>query len=104
MMTYLNLIASTQRSTLLGMTSSSRRPEVHSRTTVRICPVLAHARVPRIPLLVGQCPRSRELIKQNLIKGDGYDIMSVLLRANGASDPKNKMPDDELVDQIACVT
>ena len=46
---------------------------------------------------------SRGLIKQSLIKGDGNDIMSVLLRANGASNPKNKMPDDEMVDQIACV-
>jgi cytochrome P450 len=46
---------------------------------------------------------SRELIKQSLTKGDGNDIMGVLLRANGASDPKNKMPDNEMVDQIACV-
>ncbi|KAN0129562.1 cytochrome P450 [Lactarius tabidus] len=44
---------------------------------------------------------SRELIKQSLTKGDGNDIMGVLLRANGASDPKNKMPDNEMVDQIA---
>jgi cytochrome P450 len=46
---------------------------------------------------------SRGLIKQSLAKGDGKDIMSLLLRANGASDPKNKMPDNEMVDQIACV-
>jgi cytochrome P450 len=47
---------------------------------------------------------SRGLIKQSLVKGDGNDIMSVLLRANGASNPKNKMSEDEIVDQIACVT
>jgi cytochrome P450 len=47
---------------------------------------------------------SRELIKQSLIKGDGNDIMSVLLRANGASNPKNKMSDDEMVDQVAYVS
>jgi len=44
---------------------------------------------------------SRGLIKQSLDKGDGNDIMSVLLRANGASNPKNKMSDDEMVDQVA---
>jgi len=44
---------------------------------------------------------SRGLIKQNMAKGDGRDIMSVLLRANGSSIPKNKMSDDEIVDQIA---
>ncbi|KAH8995444.1 cytochrome P450 [Lactarius akahatsu] len=44
---------------------------------------------------------SRGLIKQSTDKGDGNDIMSVLLRANGSSNPKNKMPEDEMVDQIA---
>ncbi|KAH9066245.1 cytochrome P450 [Lactarius vividus] len=44
---------------------------------------------------------SRGLIKQSTDKGDGNDIMSVLLRANGSSNPKNKMTDDEMVDQIA---
>ncbi|KAF8258386.1 cytochrome P450 [Lactarius quietus] len=44
---------------------------------------------------------SRGLIKQNTVKGDGRDIMSVLLSANEASDPKNRIPDDEMVDQIA---
>ena len=46
---------------------------------------------------------SRGLIKQDMIQGDGTDIMSVLLRANASSDPKNRLDDDELVDQIACV-
>ncbi|KAH9173526.1 cytochrome P450 [Lactarius sanguifluus] len=44
---------------------------------------------------------SRGLIKQSTDKGDGNDIMSVLLRANASSNPKNKMTDDEMVDQIA---
>ncbi|KAH9012298.1 cytochrome P450 [Lactarius pseudohatsudake] len=44
---------------------------------------------------------SRGLIKQSTDKGDGNDIMSVILRANGSSNPKNKMTDDEMVDQIA---
>ena len=47
---------------------------------------------------------SRGLIKQNMIQGDRNDIMGVLLRANASSDPKNRMDDNELVDQIACVT
>ncbi|KAI9430949.1 cytochrome P450 [Lactarius psammicola] len=44
---------------------------------------------------------SRGLIKQSTVKGDRNDILSVLLRANGSSNPKNRMDDSELVDQIA---
>ncbi|KAH9066246.1 cytochrome P450 [Lactarius vividus] len=44
---------------------------------------------------------SRGLIKQSTNKGDGNDIMSDLLRANGSSNPKNKMTNDEMADQIA---
>jgi cytochrome P450 len=44
---------------------------------------------------------SRGLIKRSMAKGDGKDILAVLLRANASSNPKNKMPDDELIDQIA---
>jgi cytochrome P450 len=44
---------------------------------------------------------SRGLIKQSMVRGDRNDIMGVLLRANASSDPKNRMDDDELVDQIA---
>jgi cytochrome P450 len=47
---------------------------------------------------------SRGLIKRSMAKGDGKDILAVLLRANASSNPKNKMPDDELIDQIAYVT
>lgn len=46
---------------------------------------------------------SRELIKQSMARGDGRDVMSVLLRANGSSSPKNKISDEELVDQTAFV-
>ena len=38
-----------------------------------------------------------------MIRGDGRDIMSVLLRANSAEDPKSKMSEEEIVDQISCV-
>ncbi|KAH8998335.1 cytochrome P450 [Lactarius hatsudake] len=44
---------------------------------------------------------SEGLIKLSTDKGDGNDIMSVLLRANASSNPKNKMADNEMVDQIA---
>jgi len=47
---------------------------------------------------------ARGLIEESQVKGDGKDIMSVLLRANESSDPKNKMADNEVVDQIACVS
>ncbi len=43
---------------------------------------------------------ARGLIKESQIKGDGKDIMS---RANVSSDPKNRLTDSELVDQISCV-
>ena len=46
---------------------------------------------------------SRGLIKGHVIQ-DRSDILSVLLRANRSSNPKDKMSGDELVDQIACVT
>jgi cytochrome P450 len=47
---------------------------------------------------------ARGLIEESQIKGDGKDIMSVLLRANESSDPKNKLAHNEVVDQISCVT
>lgn len=30
-------------------------------------------------------------------------MMSVLLRANSSEDPKSKMSEDEMIDQISCV-
>ncbi|KAF8259494.1 cytochrome P450, partial [Lactarius quietus] len=41
------------------------------------------------------------LIKESMVRGDGKDMMSVLLRANSSSDPKGKMSHDEIVDQIS---
>jgi cytochrome P450 len=46
---------------------------------------------------------SREIIKDISSKGDGQDIMSALLRANASENPDNKMSDEEVNDQIACV-
>jgi alkylphenol/PAH-inducible cytochrome P450 monooxygenase len=46
---------------------------------------------------------SRDIIKDILSKGDGQDIMSALIRANASENPDNKMSDEEVNDQIACV-
>ena len=45
----------------------------------------------------------RKLIKQTEIdtKGEGKDVMSVLLRANEAEDPKLKLSENEVLDQIS---
>jgi cytochrome P450 len=43
---------------------------------------------------------SRGIVRKSIVKGDGRDIMSVLLRANGSEDPQTKLSDDEVVDQI----
>lgn len=44
---------------------------------------------------------SRGVIEKSLIEGDGKDVMSLLLRANASEDPKGKLSDIEMVDQIA---
>jgi cytochrome P450 len=44
---------------------------------------------------------SRGIVRKSIIKGDGRDIMSVLLRANDSENPKSKLSDGEVVDQIA---
>ena len=46
---------------------------------------------------------SRDLVRQSMEKRDGKDVISVLMRANGSEDPKDKMTDDEVVYQISCV-
>ena len=46
---------------------------------------------------------SRDLVKQSMEKYDGKDMMSVLLRANGSEDSKDKMTNDEVIYQISCV-
>jgi cytochrome P450 len=44
---------------------------------------------------------ARGLIKDSKVNPNGKDIMSVLLRANESTDPKNQMPYNEVVDQIS---
>ncbi|KAI0293886.1 cytochrome P450 [Multifurca ochricompacta] len=44
---------------------------------------------------------ARDLVKESMVKGDGNDVMSVLLRANSSEDPNSKMYYDELIDQIS---
>ncbi|KAN0129558.1 cytochrome P450 [Lactarius tabidus] len=41
------------------------------------------------------------LIKESMIRGDGKDMMSVLLRANSSENPNSKMSNDEIIDQIS---
>lgn len=43
------------------------------------------------------------MVKESKVQGDGKDIMSVLLRANESTDLKNKMADNEVIDQISFV-
>jgi len=44
---------------------------------------------------------SRGVVRKSIVKGDGRDIMSVLLRANSSEDPQTRLSDGEVVDQIA---
>ena len=44
---------------------------------------------------------SRGIIEKSIIEGDGKDVMSVILRANASEDPKKRLSDIEMVDQIA---
>jgi cytochrome P450 len=44
---------------------------------------------------------SRRIIEKSIIDGDGKDVMSVLLRANASEDPRARLSDIEMVDQIA---
>jgi cytochrome P450 len=46
---------------------------------------------------------SQGMIEKSIIEGDGKDIMSVLLRANASEDPRGRLSDTEMVDQIAYV-
>ena len=43
---------------------------------------------------------ARGIVRKSIVKGDGRDIMSVILRANSSEDPKTKLSDSEAVDQI----
>ncbi|KAI0306241.1 cytochrome P450 [Multifurca ochricompacta] len=44
---------------------------------------------------------ARGIVRKSIVKGDGRDIMSVLLRANDSEDPRTKLSDNEVVDQIS---
>ena len=44
---------------------------------------------------------SRGIIERSIIEGDGKDVMSVILRANASEDPKKRLSDIEMIDQIA---
>ena len=44
------------------------------------------------------------MIKESVAKGDGNDIMSVLLRANASEDPKTRLTNKEVRHQIAYAT
>jgi cytochrome P450 len=46
---------------------------------------------------------SQGIIERSIIQGDGKDIMNVLLRANASEDPRGRLSDIEMVDQIAYV-
>jgi hypothetical protein len=47
---------------------------------------------------------SQGMIEKSMVKGDGNDIMSVLLRANASEDPKTRLTDKEVADQIKYAT
>jgi hypothetical protein len=44
---------------------------------------------------------SEDVIKKNAAKGDGNDMMSVVLRTNASEDPKNRLTHREVVDQLS---
>ena len=47
---------------------------------------------------------SQDMIKKSMTKGDGGDIMSVLLQANVSEDPKTRLTNEEVRDQIRYAT
>jgi hypothetical protein len=47
---------------------------------------------------------SQGMIEKSTIQGDGNDIMSVLLRANASEDPRTRLSNREVADQIRYAT
>jgi cytochrome P450 len=47
---------------------------------------------------------ARELIRSSEVRGDGRDIMSVLLRASQAEGERSGLTESETVSQISCVS
>ncbi|KAH9989062.1 cytochrome P450 [Russula compacta] len=43
---------------------------------------------------------SQGMVEKSMIKSDGEDIISVLLRANASENPEDKLTDSEVIDQI----
>jgi cytochrome P450 len=50
-----------------------------------------------------QCVQSyaKDIIQKNEEQGDGKDLMSILMRANKSEDPKARMTDREVLNQIS---
>ena len=46
---------------------------------------------------------SQGMIEKSMIKGDGKDIMSMLLRENASENPEYKLTDSEVIAQIRYV-
>jgi hypothetical protein len=44
---------------------------------------------------------SEDILRKSAAKGDGNDMMSVLLRTNASEDPKNRLKHCEIVDQLS---
>ena len=65
---------------------------------VRYLPTREYSRFRRYTKFIRKF--SQEMVEKSVAKGDGKDIMSVLLRANASENPKNKLSDSEMIDQI----
>ncbi|KAI9446021.1 cytochrome P450 [Lactarius indigo] len=66
---------------------------------IRYLPTSRYRRFRRYSMFIRNF--SREIVEKSIIEGDGKDVMSVLLRANASEDPKGRLSDSELIDQIA---
>ena len=44
---------------------------------------------------------SEDIIKKSVARGDGNDMMSVLLRTNASQVPGNRLKHSEIVDQLS---
>jgi len=64
-------------------------------------PIREHRRYLRFSKFVRKF--SQDMVEKSAAKGDGNDIMSVLLRANASEDPKGKLTNDEVIAQIRYV-
>ena len=44
---------------------------------------------------------ARDIIRKSEAQGDGKDVMSVLIRANASENPKTRLSQPEVLDQIS---